>query len=1095
MTLLFRRILLIILALLLLLMQAASFASMTEISVSVASSPVNPTVGRNLTYSVTILPAYEDPDAKETIEAISFRYPVPASASLVSINARGWECSTGNVIECRRENLQTSSVVSLVLLPTTEGVINSSITVSGTLKDSQGDTVKRLSTSVPITTTLSPSPSANDLAVDVTTSPDTGTIGEPLLYSFSVTSHIASEEAVQVDNVSFSYTLPSIVEFASISTTQGSCSRTGATVNCSIGTLERSKGATIELIVTPISAGSVQSSATVIGTSVDANRQTLGNTNTRVTLSTIVSPKASVPAVNDLAMTVSTSPAAGRVGERLLYSFTITSEITSPETLQIHDVSFSYALPSIVEFFSIQSSRGSCSSGRSINCSLGTLTSGEAVTIELVVTPIGHGSVQSSATVGGSSIDRDGNIIGNSHSRITLDTSVTPEAEVAISFSAAELSVLESVGTVTIEVQRIDENPDFIRAISVEYTTEDGSAIAGDDYVHASGVLEWLEGDKSPKTITLTILDDQIPEDDRFFRLKLENAVNADIVVPDTIEITIIDDDEAGTVGFSVPQYRIGEEEGELMVTVLRTQASDGNISVDYHTVDGTATAGEDYIAVSGTLHWEAGDTSPKTFTITILEDDIIEGDETFTIMLTNPTGQAELGQSSVEVVIVDDISETQAIDALMSVARNPVQREMARVIGTLCTSGQASEDLQDRCLDLLIAARSDPLGVADAMQQWAPEEFAAMGHIGIDAGFRQIRNINSRMMTLRSGTFGADFSNLGISVRGVSAPITSSAKFQLGGEPMAGTPMHGGLPPGLAHSFDLYRLGFFVNGHIGIGERDTTERETGFRLTDIGITAGADYRFSDRFIVGTALGYTIADAKMDKNSGSIDATALNIGFYSTFYQPRQYYIDVLYNIGFLDYKTTRRIHYEIRNKLVDQRAKASPSGNQQLFSMGGGYHFNHAMLSFTPTFRMEFIELSVAGFSENMSSPDKPGSDLGVAMEKQNISSATVALGGILGAEIDLGRGRALLPHISLEWIQEQKDDQREFNGYFIHDAAREQFVLLTDGRDNEYYNMGLGISMVMGPSKYSYIKYQRLFGMDYMRTQSIMGGVRFEF
>jgi hypothetical protein len=86
-------------------------------------------------------------------------------------------------------------------------------------------------------------------------------------------------------------------------------------------------------------------------------------------------------------------------------------------------------------------------------------------------------------------------------------------------------------------------------------------------------------------------------------------------------------------VQFSVSSIQVIEDVGLANVTVLRTGGSTGTLTVDYATVDGTAIAGQDYTATSGTLTFNGGETS-KTFQVPITDDAPNEPDETFTIIL-----------------------------------------------------------------------------------------------------------------------------------------------------------------------------------------------------------------------------------------------------------------------------------------------------------------------------------------------------------------------------------------------------------------------------------------------------------------------------
>ena len=67
----------------------------------------------------------------------------------------------------------------------------------------------------------------------------------------------------------------------------------------------------------------------------------------------------------------------------------------------------------------------------------------------------------------------------------------------------------------------------------------------------------------------------------------------------------------------------------------------DGEVTVDWETVDGTALAGEDYQAASGTVTFSAEETR-QTITVTILDDDLPDTGETFTVLLSNPAGPGD---------------------------------------------------------------------------------------------------------------------------------------------------------------------------------------------------------------------------------------------------------------------------------------------------------------------------------------------------------------------------------------------------------------------------------------------------------------------
>ena len=88
--------------------------------------------------------------------------------------------------------------------------------------------------------------------------------------------------------------------------------------------------------------------------------------------------------------------------------------------------------------------------------------------------------------------------------------------------------------------------------------------------------------------------------------------------------------------GLSVADAEVGEGPGAVLVfEVTLARLADHPVTVDYATADGTATAGEDYDAVSGTLSFETGQTTARV-QVPVLDDSHDEGEETLTLVLTN---------------------------------------------------------------------------------------------------------------------------------------------------------------------------------------------------------------------------------------------------------------------------------------------------------------------------------------------------------------------------------------------------------------------------------------------------------------------------
>jgi parallel beta-helix repeat protein len=189
-------------------------------------------------------------------------------------------------------------------------------------------------------------------------------------------------------------------------------------------------------------------------------------------------------------------------------------------------------------------------------------------------------------------------------------------------------------------------------AISVAYATADGTAVAGQDYVAASGTLTFPPG-TTARTVAVAVIGDLLDEANETFDLNLSAPVNATIADGQGIG-TILDNDPPPAVSIGDCAVMEGNA-GTVPCTfsVVLSAPSSFTASVAYATANGTATAGSDYIAASGTVTFSPGSSS-QPVVVQVQGDAVPEVDETFSVNLTAPTN-ATLGDAQGVGTIGDD--------------------------------------------------------------------------------------------------------------------------------------------------------------------------------------------------------------------------------------------------------------------------------------------------------------------------------------------------------------------------------------------------------------------------------------------------------
>lgn len=234
----------------------------------------------------------------------------------------------------------------------------------------------------------------------------------------------------------------------------------------------------------------------------------------------------------------------------------------------------------------------------------------------------------------------------------TVSITDTDVATGSVGFAVLTASVDEAAGTIVVQVNRTGGSGG---AATVNFTTNPGTALAGSDYTTTAGTLNWADGDATPKSITVPILNDAVPEPTENFTLSLSNATGATLGANTVATISITDTDvPPGSVGLAATTAMVDEAAGTLVLQVNRTGGNGGAAAVSFSTSPGTALAGSDYTTTTGTLNWVDGDGTPKSITIPILDNALPEPSETFTVNLSNATG-ATLGANVSSTVTITD--------------------------------------------------------------------------------------------------------------------------------------------------------------------------------------------------------------------------------------------------------------------------------------------------------------------------------------------------------------------------------------------------------------------------------------------------------
>jgi CSLREA domain-containing protein len=234
-------------------------------------------------------------------------------------------------------------------------------------------------------------------------------------------------------------------------------------------------------------------------------------------------------------------------------------------------------------------------------------------------------------------------------------------------FELGSYTADEETGTLTVKVRRIGGSDG---AVSVDVDAVAGTAQQGTDFSITSplgGTLNWGANDAADKTVTVTLVDEELVESNKDFELVLSNPATSSgldaptLGNPSTAAVTLVSGEQPAFQFDIDPAYTHQENAvgGKVTLTVTWNAFTGQDVTVPYFTLDGTAVSPIDYTGIPqntpNTFTATAGGDTSATFQVTVASDSAAESNETFTANLGTPEGGAVLGTNdSATVTIID---------------------------------------------------------------------------------------------------------------------------------------------------------------------------------------------------------------------------------------------------------------------------------------------------------------------------------------------------------------------------------------------------------------------------------------------------------
>jgi outer membrane autotransporter protein len=453
--------------------------------------------------------------------------------------------------------------------------------------------------------------------------------------------------------------------------------------------------------------------------------------------------------------------------------------------------------------------------------------------------------------------------------------------------------------------------------------------------------------------------------------------------------------------------------------------------------------------------------------------------------LTTQQTSTDESGRSRVrarlplpgtaQVTATLEGSESSVIFNLTAgLGRSPLldrrQRDVADVLDTACAAlavlpnptGPQS-DLLARCRDLATQSGSDPAAVARALSQLPNDVGLNLARAGDEAMRGQTGNLDQRQRALRSPGQRVQMA-FAMNTPGGSLPLSTLPA-------LAGTADADATREEAGSQFE--RWGAFVNGSIGRGRSRQTGLNPAFEYDLGSLTAGVDYRFSDRFVAGAALGLNRDSTDYAAGRGQLDSEGSVLSAYASFWLPKDAYLDASLSYGRNRFELERSLRFTLGSLAIDQRASADTDATLIGGSLSLGRDWQQRSWNLGAYVRAQFSRVEYDAFEEQLIS-GRAGEGFGLRVESPVWNSLEGVLGGRASRAFSYDWG-VLMPNLSIEYSREFRDDPTRLDTRFINDPTGGEFRQSGAAIDTGHVNLSFGMSALFPGGRSGFLQYER--------------------
>lgn len=288
--------------------------------------------------------------------------------------------------------------------------------------------------------------------------------------------------------------------------------------------------------------------------------------------------------------------------------------------------------------------------------------------------------------------------------------------------------------------------------------------------------------------------------------------------------------------------------------------------------------------------------------------------------------------------------------------------------------------------------------------------------------------------------------------------------------------------------------LSFFASGLVEALNREVTTFQDGYKSNILGITAGADYRFSKRLVGGAAVSYSNTHGDF-KNGGDFNTNTLGVTAFGSYLPTDRTFIQLSGGYTHNNYLVARAARAFIPGVGADPSRSLSglpgSSSDGDVLSLNAIAGYDHPIGMFTvgPRVGFNYTNTHIHDYAETS------GGGLGLRYDSQWINSVQSVFGVQAQAAVSTSFG-ILVPQVNADYIHEFANSQRFITASFVEDlrATPTRFTFQNESPVRDYVNLGTGLIAVLPNGLQPFVNFRAMVGNQQFNNYAGTFGLRVE-